>query len=342
MQDAIITIDHKIDAISCANYPMGEPVSLFLREKRSAGNDVSDPPVVLFIHGGTYPAVADFDLPIEDYSWMAFLAARGFHAFAMDCVGYGYSSRHWLDDPAAADPDHVSAGAFLRSPQPDWKDIDSVVDFIRKRTSTDKIHLIGWSAGGPRAGGYAALHPDKVDRLILLAPAYFGGGADVSIDAPSPKGAPLRLTSRSVFDAMWDNEVKRADQVDFDVREEVWSLLMKIDPVGASWDPPAVRSPNTSLEAINRGWNRTMASRITAPSLLITMEWDVHVHPSTVETLFEDLVVDDKVFATIHGASHYMPWERDHALLHHLSASWLRDGTAGGLRRGTLSIDPRR
>ena len=140
---------------------------------------------------------------------------------------------------------------------------------------------------------------------------------------------------------MWDNEVKRDDQVDLAVRDRVWSLLMEIDPVGASWDPPVVRSPNTSMEGINRGWNKAMAAKITAPSLLISMEWDVHIVPATVRELFDDLTVADKVFATIGGASHYIPWERDHAILHELSASWLGEGSVGGLRRGTLSIDPR-
>lgn len=339
MGGRIETVDQRIDAMSRANHATGAPVELFVREKRASGVDQA--PVVLFIHGGTYPAVADFDLPVGTYSWMDDLAVRGFHAFAMDCVGYGYSSRPGMDSPAAAQPDHVSADGFLRSPQSDWQDIDTVVEFIRDRTGSQRIHLIGWSAGGPRAGGYAALHPDKVERLILLAPAYHRHGADIAVDAPGDKGPPLRLVSQAVFHAMWDNEVKRADQIDPTVRDKVWSLLMEIDPVGASWDPPVVRSPNTSMAAVTRGWNRAMAARIAAPTLLITMEWDVHVVPSAVRELFDDLNVSDKVFATIGGTSHYLPWERDHAVLHALSASWLTDGTVGGLRHGTLDIDPR-
>jgi pimeloyl-ACP methyl ester carboxylesterase len=340
MTDEVIAADHRITTVSTANSVEGEEVSLFIRERYGVTGDLAPTPV-LFVHGGTYPGVTDFDLPVADYSWMSFLAARGFHCFAMDCPGYGYSSRHWMDDPEAAAPGHVSPGAFLRSPQSDWKDMDVVVEFIRGRTGADRIHLIGWSAGGPRAGGYAALHPDKVNRLILLAPAYIRDGADISPDASGDVGPPLRLTPRSVFDTMWDNEVKRPDQVDPEVREAVWSQLMEIDPLGASWDPPVVRSPNTSMEGINRGWNRSMAARITAPSLLIAMEWDVHIVPATVEALYEDLTVTEKVYATIGGASHYLPWERDHALLHQLSAAWLSEASIGGLRRAKLTIDPR-
>ena len=54
----------------------------------------------------------------------------------------------------------------------DWNDIDAVVDHIRKLRNVQKVSMVAWSLGGPRAGGYAAQHPDKVNRLVLLAPAY--------------------------------------------------------------------------------------------------------------------------------------------------------------------------
>src|SRR5207237_183314 len=57
----------------------------------------------------------------------------------------------------------------------------------------DKVDLIGWSMGGPRAGGYAAQHPDKISKMVLLAPAYGGGGRGA---APSSSdGAPARGNS---------------------------------------------------------------------------------------------------------------------------------------------------
>src|SRR6185437_1580920 len=49
--------------------------------------------VVLFIHGAGTPGEVAFDVPREDYSWMAFLAHAGFDVFAMDMTGYGRSTR---------------------------------------------------------------------------------------------------------------------------------------------------------------------------------------------------------------------------------------------------------
>ncbi len=48
---------------------------------------------MLFVHGAGTPAEVAFDVPIGDYSWMAFLARNGFDVFSMDTTGYGRSTR---------------------------------------------------------------------------------------------------------------------------------------------------------------------------------------------------------------------------------------------------------
>ena len=57
----------------------------------------------------------------------------------------------------------------------DWNDIDAVVDTSAPLRHVEKVSLVGWSLGGPRAGGYAARHPDKVQKLVLLAPPTVNG-----------------------------------------------------------------------------------------------------------------------------------------------------------------------
>ena len=32
-----------------------------------------------------------------------------------------------------------------------------------------KLNLVGWSQGGPRSAGWAAQHPDKVNKLVALS-----------------------------------------------------------------------------------------------------------------------------------------------------------------------------
>jgi pimeloyl-ACP methyl ester carboxylesterase len=54
----------------------------------------------------------------------------------------------------------------------DWNDLGAVVDHLRALRGVEKVSLVGWSQGGTRTAGYVARHPQKVARLVVLAPAY--------------------------------------------------------------------------------------------------------------------------------------------------------------------------
>ncbi len=46
----------------------------------------------------------------------------------------------------------------------DWDDIGAVVDHIMALRHVQKVNLVAWSQGGPRAGGYAAQHPENGEQ----------------------------------------------------------------------------------------------------------------------------------------------------------------------------------
>jgi pimeloyl-ACP methyl ester carboxylesterase len=182
--DCSDALDHSVPHLSTERANKGSRVSLFVRERRGAARGT----VVLFVHGRSAAAVPSFDLEYRDYSWMTYLADAGFDVFAMDLQGYGSSSKPAVMD----DPCNVSAGAQskylvpnpLRTPcQPryphsfgnfatDWDEIDTVVEFIRsiRGDRALKVNLVGWSRGGMRVIGYAALRPDNIERVVALAP----------------------------------------------------------------------------------------------------------------------------------------------------------------------------
>jgi pimeloyl-ACP methyl ester carboxylesterase len=105
----------------------------------------------------------------------------------MDMTGYGRSTRPAaMNDPcnlsqeqqAQFVPNLIPAPCAPSHPTPittmasDWDDIGAVVDHLRALRRVDRVSLIGWSQGGPRAGGYAARNPAQVARLVVLAPSY--------------------------------------------------------------------------------------------------------------------------------------------------------------------------
>src|SRR5436190_2397908 len=179
--DQLLTIDHHVRVKSTVPAIAGQMTQIYVRERTKAAtalrsSNLADR-VVLFVHGAGTPAEVAFDVPHEDYSWMGYLARAGFDVFSMDTTGYGRSTR----PPAMNDPCNLSqeqqktfVPAFMAAPcgpsysrnvtpiAPDWNDIDAVVDYIRVLRNVDKVSLLAWWLGGPRAGGYAARHSEKV------------------------------------------------------------------------------------------------------------------------------------------------------------------------------------
>jgi pimeloyl-ACP methyl ester carboxylesterase len=348
--------EHRVAHRSTAPANAGEAVPLYLREKRApaaiAGTAPGAGRVVLLVHGGITPAVPAFDLAFGDYSWMDALARAGFVVYALDHSGYGSSPRPGMDDPcnlSPADRARIDA-AFLPSPCPpshrgpattresDWDELRTVVDFIRARHGVERIDLLGWSLGGPRAGGFAARHPERVDRLVLYSPAYSRRG----VDPGDPPAHPLRLLDReAVTRGRWARSIACDDAVEAGVRDAIWSTMMRVDPLGAAWGAPEgllrLRRGHAVVEG-SVAWDRAGAGRIEAPTLILTGEQD---NPARKHQLYDDLVgAEQRVIATLSCATHYALWERSgHRRLHAASVDWLARGRLGEATRGRFRLD---
>ncbi len=357
--DAFVNVDRFVPHTSTVPANEGERVGLFLHEKlsrdladRIAGGERPEGRVVLFVHGGSIPSVPDYDLPYKDYSWMEHLAAAGFDTFSMDQTGYGLSPRPMMDDPCnmAADdraivsPDPLTGDCApsyrhgLTTSQSDWDEIGRVVDYIRELRGVDKVSLVGWSAGGPRTGGFAARHADKVDKLVLFAPGYRREGAS---DPPPviPTGdVPMRLQTRDMLEnGRWRSTVACDDQIDPGIQRVIWQTVMAYDQRGAVWGPPhGVMRVRTS--AGSWGWNREYAAKVQAPTLILVGEQDRLLGPD--EQLYEDLTgADGRVLVTMACATHFAVWEKtQYRFLHEASREWLEHGTFRGHRTGRFSV----
>lgn len=117
---------------------------------------------VVFLHGG--PGVPDM---AGDSAYFGQLTDDGFDIYVYDQIGRGRSAR--LEDPE----DYTLAR--------DVTDLDT----IRQQIDASKMILIGHSYGGTLAAAYAATHPDRVARMVLISPGD-----------PSPAAGAASMTSR--------------------------------------------------------------------------------------------------------------------------------------------------
>jgi pimeloyl-ACP methyl ester carboxylesterase len=345
----ILSVDHKVTVKSTVPSIAGQPAQIYVRERVAEGMTKPAPDrVVLFVHGAGTPAEVAFDVPTGDYSWMAYLAKAGFDVFSMDTTGYGRSTRPAaMDDPCNLSPEQQQQfiPALIKAPcaakhpgqlttiASDWNDIDGVVDYVRKLRGVQKVSLIAWSLGGPRAGGYAAQHADKVNRLVLFAPAY-NRNAPATQPAASPNSVAFNTQSRSEFDANWDRQIGCDQQFDPKVREVVWSEMIASDPVGAKWGTGVRRAPSTA----SWGWNAAMIGGTKIPTLMIAGAHDKQVPPDRVRAAYDDIGATDKVLIDLGCSSHNAMWETNHLVMFSASLEWLKDGTVGGTRNGVLKL----
>lgn len=351
--DRVLTIDHYVGARSTVPAIEGQRSQLYVRERVKAATLARGPAlterVVLFVHGAGTPAEVAFDVPYQDYSWMGHLAGAGFDAFSVDMTGYGRSTRPAvMNDPCnlAADRQTAFVPGLLAAPcrgpyasalttmASDWADVGAAVEYVRALRRVERVHLVAWSQGAPRAGGYAAQHPERVHRLVLFAPAYNRTGSATPPAKMPPDGVPFNTQSRAEFDANWDRQVLCPQQYEPAVRDVVWSEMLASDPVGATWGPGVRRAPNTPTW----GWNAAVVGKLQTPTLVIAAEHDKQVVPERVRELHTDLGSPQKVLVDLACSSHNALWERNHMLLFKASQEWLEKGTVNGNTGGVVRI----
>lgn len=349
----MLTLDHYVRVTSKVPSIAGQTSTVYVREKVRAGNALrgATPPdkVVVFIHGAGTPAEVAFDVPYKDYSWMEYLATAGFDVFAMDVTGIGRSTRPWpMNDPCNLTPQQQAllVPAVIPAPcQPsypktittianDWDDIDAVVNYVRALRHVDKVSTVAWSQGGPRSGGYAALHPEKILRQVMLAPAYNPQGPAGPPTAPAANVVPFNTQSLADFNTLWGRQTGCADQWTADAHDVVWSEMLASDPVGATWGTGVRRAPSTP----SWGWNQAVVAKQQIPLLMVGGIHDVQVPQERVRQLYTDHGATNKVFIDLGCSSHNAMWEKNHLILFKASLEWLTDGTVNGQKTGMLKL----
>lgn len=349
--DRLLTVDHYVSVRSSVPSIAGQPSQIYVRERAKAGTVLRAPVladrVVLFVHGAGTPGEVAFDTPYKDYSWMAYLANAGFDVFAMDFTGYGRSTRPpAMNDPCNLAPDQQTsltpgraacAASYrqqLTTIASDWDDLNAVVDYIRALRRVERVSLVGWSLGGPRAGGFAAQHPEKVQSLVLLAPAFNRTGASTPPAKVPADGVAFNKQSRDDFYANWERQVGCSAQYDPAAADAVWSSMLESDPVGATWGPGVRRAPGTTTW----GFNADAAAKIQVPTLVVAGVHDKQVTPERVRDLYAALGSKQKAFVDLACSSHNAMWENNHLLLFRASLEWLTQHSVNGAKEGLLRL----
>ena len=254
--------------------PAADPgYMIHVRNKRPADLSTFKPGnIILFVHGATTPPEAGFDLKLDGISWMDWMAQQGNDVYYVSVRGYGRSTR-----PPAMDQPPLNNAPVVRLPQA-TSDVDTAVDFIRKRRGVETISLLGHSWGTTIMGAYTAQHNAKVHRVALYAPSWLRTQGRSPTDGGGQLGAYRVVTEEGVRKRRAAGQkpgVERMPAKWFDAYMEV---ALASDPWSKTQTPPAFRAPNGVVqdgrEYNNVGKPIYDPSDIRVPTLLILAEQD--------------------------------------------------------------------
>lgn len=246
---------------------------------------------VVLMHGAGSGGSAAFDLP--GASLMRALACAGFDAYAFDARGFGGSAKPAaMEQPAEANAPVIRAIDAAR-------DLDEVITFAVRSSGVERVQLIGWSWGSDVAGTYAGEHPERIDRLILMAPVY-----------------DRRWPSRHLEKGAWREEKRSevvkffsADREDRPIFDAAVEAMYRFAPGGE-----VVRLPNGPYRDIYGPdaplWD---AAKIRSPVLIIRGDQDKASLDPHALALYGKLGSElEKQYVVIGGLGHFLFRERRH------------------------------
>ncbi|MDB5643231.1 MAG: alpha/beta hydrolase [Hyphomicrobiales bacterium] len=215
-------------------------VKLYMSRKQlAAPSATGSRPVLFFVHGSSNASGTSWDLnvPGQEYSIMNVFARWGYDTWTMDHEGYGHSDR-------TSGNSDIASGV---------EDLKVAFERIVAETGRQKLHVFGTSSGALRAGAYAMVRPERIDRLVLSAFTYKGDGAPTlqqrakRVDEYRTNNTRLRDREmvRSIFtrdglassydmkvaDIMADEEMKFGDRVPTGTYLDMTANLPVVDPL---------------------------------------------------------------------------------------------------------------
>jgi pimeloyl-ACP methyl ester carboxylesterase len=282
-------------------------VPLWMFRKRLGAPKPGEParPVLFLVHGSSVTSrTFDINVPGQgEYSVMNEFARYGFDVWTMDHENYGKSGR------TSGNADTASG----------VEDLKVAVEVVARETGLKKYHFLGESAGALRAGAYAMVAPDRVDRLVLAAFTYKGDG--------SPTLA------------------KRAEQVEYykthNMRKRDREMIRSI----ATRDKPGTSSlaavealadaemqfgdqiPTGTYLDMTAKMPVVFPQKVQAPVLLVSGQYDGNATVADLEEFFNLLPNGDRQLVTIAGAAHSLTLATNRQLFWHVTRSFLTQPT---------------
>jgi pimeloyl-ACP methyl ester carboxylesterase len=278
-------------------------VPLWMYRKRIGAPQAGEPakPVLFFVHGSSVTSrVFDLNVPGKgEYSAMNEFARYGFDCWTMDHENYGKSGR-------TSGNSDIASGA---------EDLKAAVEIVAKETGRQKFHFLGESSGALRAGAYAMLAPERIDRLVFAAFTYKGEGSPTLTKRAEQleyyRSHNMRKRDRDMIRSIATRD--KPGTSDVAAMEALADVEMQFGdqiPTGTYLDMTA------NLPVVH-------PDKVLAPVLLVRGEYDGIATVADLEAFFNLLPNGDRQFIILPGTAHSVALAINRQLFWHVTRAFL-------------------
>lgn len=240
-------------------------------------------PVLFLVHGSSTSSRSSFDLTVPghgDYSLMDKFAGYGFDVWTMDFEGYGRSDR-------TEGNSDIASGV---------EDLKAAVEVVARETGQERFHFLGESSGALRAGAFAMVRPERVNRMVLGAFTYTGQGSPTLADRAKQvefyKTHNRRPRDRNMIRSIFTRD--KPGTSDPAVGEALADVEL---PFGDSVPTGTYLDMTANLPVVD-------PLKVHAPVMIVRGEFDGIATEEDLLNFYQKLPYPDRQFVVLPGAAH--------------------------------------
>jgi alpha-beta hydrolase superfamily lysophospholipase len=226
-------------------------------------------------------------------------ARYGFDCWTMDHENYGKSGR-------TSGNSDIASGV---------EDLKAAVEVVTKETGRQKFHFLGESSGALRAGAYAMVAPERIDRLVFAAFTYKGEGSP-TLTKRAEQLAYYRSHNMRKRDRDMIRSIATRDKPGTSDVAAVEALADAEMPFGDQVPTGTYLDMTANLPVVK-------PEKVLAPVLLVRGEYDGIATVADLEEFYNLLPNGDRQFVILPGTAHSVVIATNRQLFWHVTRAFL-------------------
>jgi alpha-beta hydrolase superfamily lysophospholipase len=260
-------------------------------------------PVLFLVHGSSNSSRTSYDLDVPgrgEYSLMNVFARYGFDVWTMDHDGYGRSGSSGNNSDIASSVEDLKAAS----------------EVVVRESGQQKFHMSGGSSGAIRAGAFAMVRPERVDRLALVAFTYKGTGSP-TLRQRAERLEYYRTHTRRLRDRNMIRSIFTRDG-----HESAYDMAI-VDAIADAELKFGDHVPTGTYLDMTANLPLVHPEKVQSPVLMVSGQYDGIATGDDLWDFYKRLPNGDRQFVVLPGVAHSVGWAKNRHLYWHVLHAFL-------------------